>query len=179
MNSALARRTFVRLCSACAAFLAKPGPQAKAAPPSNRSLTKNRKNFVGIQVKPYAWVDEGIDQLLKEADGRLGQLPEVEGRAVFGLTGEALAEFILSRASRENPFDLIGAMFIIEGLGRRVARNWAERIRDQLGPANLLAVQLWASVYRLCLHGDSPAMSIVLEFVHYAICRMAQTPRAA
>ena len=64
MNPALARRTFVRLCSACAAFLAKPGPQAKAAPPANRSLTKNRKNFVGIQVKPYAWVDEGIDQLL-------------------------------------------------------------------------------------------------------------------
>lgn len=44
----------------------------------------------------------------------------------------ALSEYILSRASRENPFDLIGAMFIIEGLGRRVARRWAERIREQL-----------------------------------------------
>ena len=44
----------------------------------------------------------------------------------------ALSEFILSRASRENPFDLIGAMFIIEGLGRRVAARWAERIREQL-----------------------------------------------
>ena len=44
----------------------------------------------------------------------------------------ALSEFILSRASRENPFDLIGAMFIIEGLGRRVAGRWAERIREQL-----------------------------------------------
>lgn len=44
----------------------------------------------------------------------------------------ALSEYILSRASRENPFDLIGAMFVIEGLGRRVARKWAERIRDQL-----------------------------------------------
>jgi 3-oxoacyl-[acyl-carrier-protein] synthase-3 len=27
-------------------------------------------------------------------------------------------------------------MFIIEGLGRRVARKWAERIRDQLGLDN-------------------------------------------
>jgi 3-oxoacyl-[acyl-carrier-protein] synthase III len=45
----------------------------------------------------------------------------------------ALSEYILSRASRENPFDLIGAMFIIEGLGRRVAARWAERIREQLG----------------------------------------------
>jgi len=44
----------------------------------------------------------------------------------------ALSEYILSRASRENPFDLIGAMFIIEGLGRRVARRWAEQIKQQL-----------------------------------------------
>ncbi|AMV23577.1 3-oxoacyl-[acyl-carrier-protein] synthase 3 [Gemmata sp. SH-PL17] len=44
----------------------------------------------------------------------------------------ALSEYILSRASRENPFDLIGAMFIIEGLGRRVAARWAELIRTQL-----------------------------------------------
>lgn len=44
----------------------------------------------------------------------------------------ALSEYILSRASRENPFDLIGAMFIIEGLGRRVAGRWAEKIQEQL-----------------------------------------------
>ena len=49
---------------------------------------------------------------------------------------EALSEYILSRASRENPFDLIGAMFIIEGLGRRVARRWALRIQEQLDLAD-------------------------------------------
>ena len=64
-----------------------------------------------------------------------GSLDEIRsGRKNIG--SEALSEFILSRASRENPFDLIGAMFIIEGLGRRVARKWAERIRDQLGLEN-------------------------------------------
>lgn len=64
-----------------------------------------------------------------------GNLDEIRsGRKNIG--SEALSEFILSRASRENPFDLIGAMFIIEGLGRRVARKWAERIRDQLGLEN-------------------------------------------
>lgn len=64
-----------------------------------------------------------------------GDLAEIRaGRKNIG--SEALSEFILSRASRENPFDLIGAMFIIEGLGRRVARKWAERIRDQLGLQN-------------------------------------------
>lgn len=60
-----------------------------------------------------------------------GDLSEIQnGEKNIGST--ALSEYILSRASRENPFDLIGAMFIIEGLGRRVARRWAERIRDQL-----------------------------------------------
>jgi 3-oxoacyl-[acyl-carrier-protein] synthase-3 len=51
---------------------------------------------------------------------------------VKNIGSTALSEYILSRASRENPFDLIGAMFIIEGLGRRVAGKWAERIREQL-----------------------------------------------
>jgi len=66
MNSVLfQRRAFMKLCSACAAFLS---PAAKsplrAAPQSTRSAVKNRKNYVAIQIKPYAWVDEGIDKLL-------------------------------------------------------------------------------------------------------------------
>ncbi len=60
-----------------------------------------------------------------------GELQVIQsGEKNIGST--ALSEYILSRASRENPFDLIGAMFIIEGLGRRVARRWADRIREQL-----------------------------------------------
>ena len=60
-----------------------------------------------------------------------GTLEDIQsGTKNIGST--ALSEYILSRASRENPFDLIGAMFIIEGLGRRVAARWAERIRAQL-----------------------------------------------
>ena len=48
---------------------------------------------------------------------------------------EALSNYILQRASVENPFELMGAMFIIEGLGQRVARKWGERIREQLALA--------------------------------------------
>lgn len=60
-----------------------------------------------------------------------GNLDEIRsGSKNIGST--ALSEYILSRASRENPFDMVGAMFIIEGLGRRVAARWAERIREQL-----------------------------------------------
>jgi nucleotide-binding universal stress UspA family protein len=36
---------------------------------------------------------EGIDVILEEANARLRELPGVEGRAVFGLTGEELASF--------------------------------------------------------------------------------------
>jgi hypothetical protein len=31
--------------------------------------------------------------MLQKANGRLKELPDVEGRAVYGLTGEALAAF--------------------------------------------------------------------------------------
>ncbi|WP_235550508.1 3-oxoacyl-[acyl-carrier-protein] synthase III C-terminal domain-containing protein [Paenibacillus sp. Soil750] len=46
---------------------------------------------------------------------------------------EALSAYLFQRASRENPVDLMGAMWIIEGLGCRMARYWGEAIRDQLG----------------------------------------------
>lgn len=46
---------------------------------------------------------------------------------------EALSAYLFQRASRDNPVDLIGAMWIIEGLGCRMARYWGEMIRDQLG----------------------------------------------
>jgi hypothetical protein len=69
MDSPLNRRTFLQLCSACAAFLGqgtRGHAQTKAASihPVNKSVVKNRKNFVAIQVKPFAWNDEGIDRLL-------------------------------------------------------------------------------------------------------------------
>jgi 3-oxoacyl-[acyl-carrier-protein] synthase III len=64
-----------------------------------------------------------------------GALDEIRaGRKNVG--SEALSAYILQKASVENPFDLVGAMFIIEGLGQRLARQWGERIRDQLGLRN-------------------------------------------
>lgn len=63
-----------------------------------------------------------------------GSLEEIRaGRKNIG--SEALSSYVLHRASRENPFDLAGAMFIVEGLGQRVARQWGERIQHQLGLA--------------------------------------------
>ncbi len=45
---------------------------------------------------------------------------------------EALSAFMFQRASQPNPFDLLGGMFIIEGLGNRIAGNWGRAIKDLL-----------------------------------------------
>jgi len=45
---------------------------------------------------------------------------------------EALHAFMYQRASDPNPFDLLGAMFIIEGLGQKKAGGWGSLIKKQL-----------------------------------------------
>lgn len=43
---------------------------------------------------------------------------------------EALHAFLMYRASQSNPIDLIGAMWVIEGLGQKMASNWGERVDE-------------------------------------------------
>jgi len=45
---------------------------------------------------------------------------------------EALSAWMFNQASQPNPVDLLGAMFIIEGLGNRMAGYWGELIQKQL-----------------------------------------------
>jgi len=45
---------------------------------------------------------------------------------------EALSSFMFHRAAQPNPLNLLGAMFIIEGLGQNNASAWGRAIRDQL-----------------------------------------------
>lgn len=52
---------------------------------------------------------------------------------------EALSAWMFSQASKPNPVDLLGAMFIIEGLGNRMAGYWGELMQKQL---NLKADQV-------------------------------------
>jgi 3-oxoacyl-[acyl-carrier-protein] synthase-3 len=74
-----------------------------------------------------------------------GALDDIRaGRKNIG--SEALSSYVLHRASQENPFDLVGTMFIVEGLGQRVARQWGERIQSQLGlPAEAVSFFLYHS----------------------------------
>ncbi len=45
---------------------------------------------------------------------------------------EALSAWMFQRASRPDPFDLLGAMFIIEGLGKNKAGHWARKLMETL-----------------------------------------------
>jgi len=65
MTSPLDRRTFLQVSSALAALVSQTAhSQVKTVPRASRVPVKNRKNFVGIQVRGFAWVDEGVDQVL-------------------------------------------------------------------------------------------------------------------
>jgi 3-oxoacyl-[acyl-carrier-protein] synthase-3 len=44
----------------------------------------------------------------------------------------ALTSFMFQQASKPNPIDLLGSMFIIEGIGKRLAAYWGEMIKEQL-----------------------------------------------
>lgn len=46
---------------------------------------------------------------------------------------EALSAYMFNQANRTNPLDLLGAMYIIEGLGANKAARWVELLSEQLG----------------------------------------------
>ena len=52
------------------------------------------------------------------------------------LGSEALSGYMFHYADRPNPVGLLGAMFIIEGLGARRAAEWAARFQEVLGLAD-------------------------------------------
>ena len=60
-----------------------------------------------------------------------GAIEEIQG-GEKNIGSEALSAWMFHKAGRENPIDLLGAMFIIEGLGNRMALKWGQAIRKQL-----------------------------------------------
>lgn len=76
---------------------------------------------------------EHRDYTLLEADYvACGGDLEAIRRAPKNLGSEALSAWMFHRAAQENPFDLLGAMFVIEGLGLRIAPRWTRELRRQL-----------------------------------------------
>ncbi|HUP18204.1 MAG TPA: 3-oxoacyl-[acyl-carrier-protein] synthase III C-terminal domain-containing protein [Acidimicrobiia bacterium] len=60
-----------------------------------------------------------------------GDLAEILG-ASKNVGSEALSAYMFQEASKSNPIHLLGAMYIIEGLGARKAARWADLLVEQL-----------------------------------------------
>jgi hypothetical protein len=96
-------------------------------------------------------VTEHRDFRLLEADyvatgGALAEITE----APKNIGSEALSAWMFHEASKPNPFGLLGAMWIIEGLGSIKAREWGRLAQSRLGlPDNAVRFLLY--------HGENDA----------------------
>jgi 3-oxoacyl-[acyl-carrier-protein] synthase-3 len=78
--------------------------------------------------------DEHRDYQLLERDyAAVGGDPEVMASTPANVGSCALSAFVFHRAGQPDPVDLLGAMFVIEGLGKRKAGLWADRLQAHLG----------------------------------------------
>lgn len=71
-------------------------------------------------------------RLLEENYVAVGGTIEDIRSAPKNVGSEALSAFLYQTASRPDPLGMLGAMFVIEGLGERLAAPWAEAIVAQL-----------------------------------------------
>ncbi len=72
-------------------------------------------------------------QLLEKNYENLGEKVEKIRTGKKNIGTIALTSFMFQQASKSNPIDLLGSMFIIEGIGKRLAAYWGEMIQKQLG----------------------------------------------
>lgn len=81
--------------------------------------------------------EEHRDYLLLEADyvAAGGDITVIQS-AQKNIGSEALHGFLMYRASQPNPVDLIGAMWIIEGLGNKMATKWSKLVNEQFSFEN-------------------------------------------
>ena len=78
--------------------------------------------------------DEHRDYQLLERDfAAIGGDPQVMAATSPNVGSSALSAFVFHRAGLPDPVDLLGAMFVIEGLGLRKAAGWASRLSETLG----------------------------------------------
>jgi 3-oxoacyl-[acyl-carrier-protein] synthase-3 len=78
--------------------------------------------------------DEHRDYELLEQDyvGAGGKIEEIRNQSK-NVGSEALHGYLMYQGSLANPGNMLGAMWIIEGLGNKMANEWAERIEALTG----------------------------------------------
>ena len=72
-------------------------------------------------------------QLLEHDYAAVGGDPRDMAATPANIGSAALSAFMFHRAGQPDPVDLLGAMFVIEGLGARNAAGWAGRLQHSLG----------------------------------------------
>jgi 3-oxoacyl-[acyl-carrier-protein] synthase-3 len=78
--------------------------------------------------------DEHRDYQLLERDfAAAGGDPRLMATTSQNVGSAALSAFVFHRAGQPDPVDLLGAMFVIEGLGAAKAAGWADRLAASLG----------------------------------------------
>ena len=99
-------------------------------------------------------VTEHRDFRLLEADyvATGGELVQIQG-AEKNVGSEALSAWMFHEASRPNPFGLLGAMWIIEGLGSIKAAEWGRLVQQRLSLPD-------EAVRFLLYHGENDAEHI-------------------
>jgi len=81
--------------------------------------------------------DEHRDfQMLDRDYAAVGGDPLVMTSTPANIGSAALSAFVCYRAGLPDPVDLLGAMFVIEGLGVRKAAGWADHLQQCLGLAD-------------------------------------------
>jgi len=75
-------------------------------------------------------------QLLDHDHTAVGGDPEVMAATQANIGSAALSAYVFYRAGLPDPVDLLGAMFVIEGLGLRKAASWAGSLQRCLGLAD-------------------------------------------
>jgi len=71
-------------------------------------------------------------QMLERDYVSVGGAAEDIRRARKNVGSEALSAYVFQQASQPDPVDLLGAMYVIEGLGHRLALAWAEALQAGL-----------------------------------------------
>jgi 3-oxoacyl-[acyl-carrier-protein] synthase III len=71
-------------------------------------------------------------QILEKNFVALGEDINIIRQGEKNIGSLALSNFMFQQASKSNPIDLLGSMFIIEGIGKRLAAHWGGLMKDQL-----------------------------------------------
>jgi 3-oxoacyl-[acyl-carrier-protein] synthase-3 len=102
-------------------------------------------------------VTEHRDFRLLEADyAATGGALEAIQAGEKNIGSEALSAWMFHEASKPNPFGLLGAMWIIEGLGSIKAQEWGRLVQKSLGLPD-------SAVHFLLYHGEND-LSHIAEF---------------